>query len=116
MENIYCVKFYDNWADEMDINGIAIITEETKLKLDAQVEKYKDKNVLSHDYYFGTNEYNYYDFWELYHCLTFIPITLREAKILNNFIADMSDIVNNVIEVLLQPKWLPEEVNEEEML
>lgn len=49
----YLAKFEKNWADEFQVYGLKVITEETKLKWDAIVAKYPDRMI---EFSFGTNE------------------------------------------------------------
>jgi hypothetical protein len=74
------IRYNDNWADEMDIFGIAIIAEEkwdaicTRIK-----ETFEAQGII---YNIGTNEdieYEDYDQW--IHSFKATPLTLEQATI-----------------------------------
>lgn len=72
----YLYRFSDNWADEMDLEGFAILTELEKKTALASIKK-EFRNGGSID--FGTNEDNEYDSLEdVMACITFKTITSSE--------------------------------------
>lgn len=110
----YVVKYFDNWADEMDLSSIVVIDGDTKEKLFKQFDKYEGKETAFVEFYFGTNEFNEYDFAALKNCLIFFSVTPEEAIVINRYTADMRGIVNNVIEFLLDDSiWVNDEEEEE---
>lgn len=52
------VKFNDNWADEMDIDGFKVMTEERHKKALASLD---GPETFPFEAYFGTNESNLYE-------------------------------------------------------
>ena len=106
----YLVKFNDYWADEMDINSLAIIDETKKEKLFNQFRKYADKETNYYLFYFGTNEFNEYSFSDLQYCLSFFSITPEEMLVLKRYTADISSIAEQAIDVLMNDdEWELEE-------
>lgn len=98
----YLVKFNDYWADEMDISSITIVNEKVVELIEKQYLKYQSEEATQYiEFYFGTNEYNTYNFIELYNCLDITPITPEETQVLVKFTTDMSAIAESAIEYLL---------------
>lgn len=60
----YLVKYNDNWADEMDINGFALFTEEEHDEFISMVNKICDllRAGETFEYYIGTNEFIIHDY------------------------------------------------------
>jgi len=55
----YIATFDDNWADEMDVVGVKVLTEKEKKELDEDIEKYNQAMAddgLCDEWYVGTNE------------------------------------------------------------
>ncbi len=80
----YLYTFSDNWADEMDVQGFAIMTEKQKdISLSAIRRYYKNGGEIS----FGTNESNDYDSLEdVLACVEFKEISKSEYEsVLNVF-------------------------------
>ena len=88
----YLLKYRDNWADEFDVNGCVIISEDTYkdiyLKLENAVETYDTSN-LNTDYmcvYIGSNENIEYesldDFMNTISCR---ELSDEEARVLSDF-------------------------------
>ena len=81
--NYYLVKFYDNWADEMYIEGFDIITKEEKKQFDKAIN---EDLVFPVEVYFGTNEENTYESAEdVLNCYTFTPLLDEEAETIKKF-------------------------------
>lgn len=72
----YLYRFSDNWADEMDLEGFAIMTEKQKdIALAAIKRQYKKGGTIC----FGTNEDNDYDSLEdVLACISFEEISFQE--------------------------------------
>lgn len=72
----YLYKFSDNWADEMDLEGFAVLTETEKDMALAKIRKqYKKGGTLC----FGTNEDNEYDsLQDIINCISFKEISKSE--------------------------------------
>lgn len=78
----YLYTFSDNWADEMDLEGFAILTETEKDVALARIKKeFKNGGTLC----FGTNEDNEYeDLDEILACITFKEISQTEYLSIKN--------------------------------
>lgn len=81
LEQLVLVRFNDNWADEMDIVGFQVVTQ----------QEWDDFVKLAHklrypsETYFGTNEFNEYDtVEELLACYEVTEITEDQAQTLEN--------------------------------
>lgn len=85
MTQRYLVKYKSNWADEMNIYGLALLTEEDKSYIESLklgVEYYLTHHV-------GTNEDIEYKSLEgLLDCYTWTRITESEYQTLNRLIGD----------------------------
>lgn len=59
----YLVKYSDNWADEMDIEGFAVFTQKEFCDFSNAIEEIMNliKNGKTYTYWFGTNEGVEYD-------------------------------------------------------
>ena len=59
----YLVKYSDNWADEMDIDGFALLTEELYDEFISMVNKIREllRAGETFEYYVGSNEFIFYD-------------------------------------------------------
>ena len=59
----YLVKYSDNWADEMDIDGFALLTEELYDEFISMVNKICDllRDGETFEYYIGTNKFIIHD-------------------------------------------------------
>lgn len=86
------VKFSDNWADEMDLEGFEVVTR--KQYDDFVAEKLKSPSEDDDDYEggsfcrcFGTNEENEYDSFQAYldETVKIVEITESEAAVLTKF-------------------------------
>jgi len=51
----YLFKYHDNWADEIDIDGYAIMNEKKKNKFEKSINHIKENNTGIY-FYIGTNE------------------------------------------------------------
>lgn len=83
------VKFSDNWADEIDLEGFRVVTREA---YDAYVTKRLKQYPNGFCRYFGTNEENEYASFQDYldQTVTCEEITEEEAKVLEKFFPDGS--------------------------
>lgn len=83
MTQHYLVKYKSNWADEMYIYGLNLLTEVEKAWFESLVVT-DDKPVI---HYVGTNEdIEYYSSEQLLRCYTWIPITEAKYEILKELI------------------------------
>ena len=59
----YLVKYNDNWADEIDIEGFALFTEEEYDEFISMINKVCDllRAGKTFEYYIGTNEFIIHD-------------------------------------------------------
>lgn len=85
MKKQVLVLFEDNWADEMDIYGFSIMTEDQW--------NYRVLELKAIEYPievpFGTNESNeYYSAEEMLECYTVKEITDEEAEIIRRLLSD----------------------------
>jgi hypothetical protein len=78
----YLYKFEDNWADEMDVQGFAVLTEDEKDMAVAQIKRsYKNGGTIC----FGTNEDNHYNnLTEVMDCVEFEEISQSQYNTLMN--------------------------------
>jgi hypothetical protein len=77
------VKSSADYADEFDVHGFVVMSEEDFADLDKKAKDFFDKSTEELECYFGTNEavtYDCYDDWK--HDLTVTPITDKEADTL----------------------------------
>lgn len=84
MENdIIILKFKDNWADEMDVEGYEVITlGQLRYFIEKAEEYFSNNNSL--EYYFGTNEYiEYTSSTELLSKYSILDITETDYQNLN---------------------------------
>lgn len=66
------VKLTANWADEFDVNSLAVMTLEEWKELILKIKQNFDPN---REYYFGTNEYvTFEDVNDILHNITVSPI------------------------------------------
>lgn len=77
----YIYKFSDNWADEMDIEGFAILTENQK---DIALAKIKREFKKGGTLYFGNEENEYSDLDEVMNCIEISSLTSQQYHILKN--------------------------------
>lgn len=83
----YLLKYADNWADECDLEGFAVLTAD---ELSRWVHAMEDMDIYlskgyTYDYYFGTNEWiDYQNFEELSSRFTKEEISISEAKFLQS--------------------------------
>jgi len=91
-DNLVLVKYEGNWADEMDISGHYVTTQEG---YNDEVEVFKA--MLEHDsitYCVGTNEeIEYETIDELLECFTATPITFEEYTVLTKLELDATGFV-----------------------
>lgn len=81
-EKMFLVKYEDNWADEMDIYGCAIMSEKD---VDAYFKAFR-KVDASYSWYIGTNEeINFYSYEDFKHKFEIKEISPEEAKVLSKF-------------------------------
>ena len=86
---MWLVKFYDNWADEMDIEGFSIMSTSQFTQWAKTVEEVAKKidEGRSFEWYFGTNEWIDWktgkDFKEAFSCEV---ITDEEAEVLKRLL------------------------------
>lgn len=80
---MYLIKFSDNWADEMDVEGFVVLSEEDKNEcFDFLKREYGEGG----DVYFGTNQYKEYKSLEkILEQYDIDEISEDEAKLLENF-------------------------------
>lgn len=84
MTQHYLVKYSSNWADEMYIKGLALLTEEDKSRIESLISK-RSSYPLTH--HVGTNEdIEYFGPGELIRRYTWTPITEDEYKTLHKLI------------------------------
>jgi hypothetical protein len=87
MEKIYLVKFSSDWADEFDMNGFKVMSEE-------EFEKYKtgmNNEEYPYEAGFGTNEwFDYEDAEDVMNDLTIVEISVSEAEVLTKLFTDGS--------------------------
>jgi hypothetical protein len=57
LSNKLLIKFSDNWADEMDVNGWVILDSQKWVKIKEKVEAYNDYFSIG----FGSNQENEYE-------------------------------------------------------
>lgn len=60
MERFYLLTYADNWADEMDLDGHVVLTNERYNKFKRQLEKLVESKEEI-EFYVGTNEEIYYE-------------------------------------------------------
>lgn len=73
------VKWKTNWADEMDVDGFVIMTDNEAKNLRENLSELKD----SFDICVGTNEYiDYNDGKELLREIEFIPVNDQEVSMI----------------------------------
>ena len=90
----WLVKFYDNWADKMDIEGFSIMSTGQFTQWAKTVEEVAKKidKGRSFEWYFGTNEWINWDsgkdFKEAFSCEV---ITDEEANILKYLLLEEFD-------------------------
>ena len=79
------IQFNDNWADEMDITGGRIMTEQEYEEYIAAAKKaFEVKDYI--DFWFGTNEFiDYRNFTDFINTLTINSITKKEEDVLKQF-------------------------------
>lgn len=83
MTQRYLVKYKSDWADEMDIYGLRLLTEEDK----TDIERLIRNNNYPLTHYVGTNEeIEYHSFEELKPRYIWTPITEDEYKTLHKLI------------------------------
>lgn len=83
----YMVRFEENWADEMDVQGFALFTAEEYSEWSEKMFCLRRamENGGSFEYYFGTNEFNEYeDYIEFEGCFSVKVISAEHAKILRD--------------------------------
>jgi hypothetical protein len=82
MNNIL-IKYHKNWADELDVEGFMLWTEEKWNEHLSKVKEYFEKSPHTVEMYFGTNEAIEYDNFEEYkRSFEVKKITPEEAKTL----------------------------------
>jgi hypothetical protein len=83
------VKYDSNWADEMDINGFKVLTNEQWEKYQKDFKKLFKKECYS--YYVGTNEeIEYSDFDEFISDFKTSEITDEEAAVIEKLFGNLS--------------------------
>lgn len=84
MTQRYLVKYESDWADEMDIEGLALLTEEDKSRIESLISK---RSSYPQTHHVGTNEeIEYCSSEELVPRYTWTPITEDEYKTLHKLI------------------------------
>lgn len=84
--NTFLVKFDGNWADEFDVSGFSIMSEDEWKEIQDIIYN-KSEYPLEH--YFGTNEAMIFDSAEdLSKCLTVTKITEAEAVTVRRLFID----------------------------
>ena len=108
----YVVKYSDNWADEIDVEGIVVICESVYKQLIENFNTFCNDNFETTHFY-GTNEYDYMTFKDFWNCLTFTEITKEEANVLDKYTNDLYKAYYVLIDLL---NWdeLKEECEEDE--
>lgn len=96
----YLYKFSDNWADEMDIEGFAVMTEDEK---DAALVKIKRQFKRGGTICFGSNEENEYDnLNDVLACISWNEISQSEyntlRKLFGNTFGECGPLDNNDFE------------------
>lgn len=83
------VKYDSNWADEMDIDGFKVLTNEQWEQYQKDFKKhFKEEGYI---YYVGTNEeIEYNDFEEFRNDFNVSEITDEEAAVLEKLFANLS--------------------------
>lgn len=82
MMHYVLVKFYECWADEFDVQGFDVMTQEEWKDYKAVLETYFNKNTCM-EYYFGTNEaLEWNELKWMLDCYKTDPLTLGEASTL----------------------------------
>lgn len=84
----YLYKFQDNWADEMDVQGFAILTETEKDRALSYIKReYRRGGTII----LGSNEENEYDtLKDLMDCVSFDEITSAQYNAIYNAFGDTS--------------------------
>ena len=97
---LYLIKYEDDYSDEFPVSGMALLTEE-KYKAYKECWEYIGKKLnegSSFEYYFGTNEYIYYDsnscYWK--GAFEFTKIPEEEAKIIKDLIFEDEDYYGTI--------------------
>jgi hypothetical protein len=81
-ETLYFLKYNNNWADEMDIEGGLIFTKKEMDDYFSEFEKYFGTNLV-YTFYVGTNEEITHDsFFDFKSCFTITEITDKEREVL----------------------------------
>ena len=84
---MYLVKFRDNWADEMDIEGFNLMTKKEFKEFMKELKENDNDGIYCVS--FGSNEWNEYESWEnLESRFTCIEITKEEASVIRNTIGE----------------------------
>lgn len=81
------VTYKDNWADEMDVRGFAILTDERWAEIKSKLEAHSD----TLEFNVGSNEeISYDDGKDLLSVLIVVPISDAEAETLHKLFASFS--------------------------
>lgn len=84
-EKHFILKYNDNWADEMDISGFAVMTESERDEYFAVFKKVFDTNEY-YSFFVGTNEEIEYNTLEDFtNAFEMSEITEEEAKVFSKF-------------------------------
>ena len=91
---MWLVKFYDNWADEMNMEGFAVFTYEEYeqfMRLVFDTAKKIDSGK-TYELYFGTNEWNEYESGEEFlSCFTTVVLNPIEGNALKRLLIENFD-------------------------
>lgn len=110
LENMYLVKWSDDWADEMIIVGLTIMSESQLKAFRSQYEKWFDYNSAL-EFFCGTNEQiDYSSYTEFMKAFDIVALTDIEAHVLSNtIIYEESDGVFGQMPDLAYLTWLAED-------
>jgi hypothetical protein len=85
-------KFNRDWADEFDVSGACVFTENQKIEFEKFVDENGDKEV---EVYFGTNESWEDQVSDWKRSYSFVEITQRTyEEILNKFPSGLGTFIN----------------------
>lgn len=104
MNNLFLIKFKDNWADEMDIEGGQIMTEkEFHDYFNAVKKAFNECNYIN--FCIGSNEFIEYESYEdFFKSIQIIKISKDEYKVLQKF---------NLCNYGIFPNWIFDDYYEE---
>ena len=79
------IRYKDNWADEMDLRGLAVITYQNWEVIKTIAQKFFSKKIGGWTYYVGTNEDIKFESYEDWLCR--FKVVVLDAAIVDPFIA-----------------------------